>query len=57
MLSRSWRKVLFAIVALLAATVAVAGWYRVHFSMATARSFEVNDPRSTPRVLIATQAH
>jgi hypothetical protein len=57
MLSRNWRKVLFAIVALFTATVAVAGSYWVHFSMATARSFEMNDPRSTPRVLIATQAH
>lgn len=55
MLARSWRKILFAIVALFAATIAVAGWYWIHFSMSAARPFEVNDPYSSPRVLIATQ--
>jgi hypothetical protein len=40
---------------LLTATVGVAGWYWIHFSMSAARPFEVNDPRTSPRVLIATQ--
>jgi hypothetical protein len=53
--TRSWRKVLLALVALFAATVAAAGWYWIHFSMSAARPFEVNDPGSSARVLIATQ--
>jgi hypothetical protein len=55
MFTRRWRKILLAAMALIAMSVALAGWYRIHFSMSAARSFEVNDPRSSPRVLIATQ--
>jgi hypothetical protein len=53
--TRKWRRVLLAAAALIAATIAFAGWYRSHYSMSVARSFEVNDPQATPRVLIATQ--
>jgi hypothetical protein len=52
---RRWRKVLLAVATLIVASIAFASWYRFHFSMSTARAFEVNDPRSSPRVLIATQ--
>jgi len=55
MFKRSWRKILLAIALLFTATIAVAGWYWIYFSMSAARPFEVNDPRSSPRVLIATQ--
>ena len=50
-----WRKVLLAIATLVAASIAFAGWYRVHYSMGVARSFEVNEPNSAQRVLVATQ--
>jgi len=50
-----WSKVLLAIATLVAASIAFAGWYRVHYSMSVARAFEVNDPHSAQRVLIATQ--
>ena len=55
MRTRRWRKVLLAAALLIAASIAFAGWYRLHYSMSVARSFEVNDPHSKPRVLIATQ--
>ena len=55
MLTRRWRKILLAAATLIAASIAFAGWYRIHFSMSAARPFEVNDPHSSPRVLIATQ--
>jgi len=55
MLWRRWRKILLAVATLIAASIAFAGWYRVHYSMGVARAFEVNDPHATPRVLIATQ--
>ena len=55
MLTRRWRKMLLAVAALIAASIAFAGWYRFHFSMSAARPFEVNGPHSSPRVLIATQ--
>ena len=38
-----------------AALVAFSAWYKLHYSMDVARPFEVNDPHSKPRVLIATQ--
>lgn len=50
-----WRKTWIVAAALIAALFGVATWYRFHFSMRPARPFEVNDPRSSPRVLIATQ--
>jgi hypothetical protein len=55
MLMRRWRKILLAAATLIAASIAFAGWYRIHFSMDAARAFEVNDPHSMVRVLIATQ--
>lgn len=55
MLTRRWRKIWLAVAALVAASIAFAGWYRIHYSMSAARPFEVNDPLSSPRVLIATQ--
>jgi hypothetical protein len=47
--------VLLAIAALVAGSIAFAGWYDLHYSMNVARSFEVNDSHATQRVLIATQ--
>ncbi len=55
MLMRSWRSILLLAVLLSAATIAFAGWYWIHFSMGAAQPFEVNDPQSSTRVLIATQ--
>lgn len=55
MLRHRWRKILLAIAALAVASIAFASWYRIHFSMSVARAYEVNDPKITPRVLIATQ--
>jgi hypothetical protein len=55
MLVRRWRKLLLALAALIAASIAFASWYRNHYSMSTAPAFEVNSPQSSPRVLIATQ--
>jgi hypothetical protein len=54
-LVRRWRRLLLVVAALIAAFLAFAGWYRIHYSMSIARAFEVNDPRSAPRILIATQ--
>jgi hypothetical protein len=51
----SWRRISIVTVAVIAALVGFATWYRFHFSMSPARAFEVNDPHSSPRVLIATQ--
>jgi hypothetical protein len=50
-----WKKVLLAIAALVAGSIAFASWYRIHYSMSVARSFKVNAPSSAQRVLIATQ--
>jgi hypothetical protein len=55
MRTRSWKKILLAVATLIGASIAFAGWYQIHFSMSAARPFEVNDPQSSPRVLIATQ--
>jgi hypothetical protein len=33
MLTRRWRKALLAAAALIAASIAFAGWYRQHYSM------------------------
>jgi hypothetical protein len=55
MLTRRWRNILLAATTLIAASIAFTGWYRVHYSMRVASSFEMNDARTTPRVLIATQ--
>lgn len=53
--TRRWRKILLAVAVLIVASIAFASWYRLHFSMGTAQAFELNDPRATTRVLIATQ--
>lgn len=50
-----WRKVLIAGGVLTAVLLAFGTWYRVHYSMAPARSFEVAGAPSGARVLIATQ--
>jgi hypothetical protein len=55
MLTRSWGKALLIAALILVALVASAAWYRAQYSMDVARGFEVNDPRSSPKVLIATQ--
>ncbi|HET9473956.1 MAG TPA: hypothetical protein VFO82_08685 [Steroidobacteraceae bacterium] len=39
----------------MAGSIAFAGWYQFRYSMSVARTFEVNDARSSQRVLIATQ--
>ena len=55
MLTRSWAKALLITAMILIALVAGAGYYLVHNAMAVARPFEVNDPKSSARVLVATQ--
>lgn len=50
-----WRKVLIAIATLLAATIAFAAWYKMHYSMAVATALQVNGAADAPKVLIATQ--
>jgi hypothetical protein len=55
MLTRSWRRALLVVALTLVALVASASWYLVQNSMSVAREFEVNDPRASNRVLIATQ--
>ena len=52
---RSGRKIVWSILLLLVAAVAFAGWYWAHFSMGSARTFEVPGAASAPRVLIASQ--
>jgi hypothetical protein len=52
----SWRKTLLVGAVMVATLAAFSTWYKIHYSMDVARSFEVNDPHSTkPRVLVATQ--
>ena len=54
--SRSrWRKTLLVAAAIALAIVAFIAWYRIQYSMGVAQAFEVNDPNSPARVLIATQ--
>lgn len=50
-----WKRVLLAFGVLAAAVFIFAVWYRMHYSMDTARSFEAAGAASGPRVLIATQ--
>lgn len=52
---RRWQKISLALTTLIAASIAFAGWYRIHYSMSAARSYDVNDPNAAQRVLIATQ--
>lgn len=46
---------MLAAVALIAASIAFAGWYRVRYSMDVARSYELNEAGAAQHVLIATQ--
>jgi hypothetical protein len=52
---KTWKKVVLALAAVPVALFAFATWYLVHFSMATAKPFEVNRPEVREHVLIATQ--
>ena len=49
------KKVIIGIAALALTTFAFLTWYKFHYSMDVAESFEVNTPESKHRVLIATQ--
>lgn len=49
------KKVIIGIAALALATFAFLTWYKFHYSMDVAESFEVNTPELKHRVLIATQ--
>jgi len=55
MLTHKWRKALLIVALTLFALAASAGWFLVRHTMNVARAFEVNDSRSSPHVLIATQ--
>ena len=50
-----WKKVIIGIVALALTTFAFLTWYKFHYSMDVAESFEVKSPELKNRVLIATQ--
>ena len=50
-----WKKVIITIAVLVLTIFAFLTWYKFHYSMETARSFEVNSTESKYRVLIATQ--
>ena len=52
---KRWKKVVLALAVVPVALFAFATWYAVHFSMATAKPFEVNGPQVREHVLIATQ--
>ena len=49
------KKVIIGIAALALTTFAFLTWYKFHYSMDVAESFEVNTPELKHRVLIATQ--
>ena len=49
------KKIVITIAALVLAIFAFLTWYKFHYSMDIAASFEVNTPESETRVLIATQ--
>ena len=50
-----WKKIIIGIAVLLLAFLLFATWYKFHYSMDVAESFEVNAPDLEHRVLIATQ--
>jgi len=52
---RGWHKALIVGGGIAAALIGSMTWYRIHYSMAPARPFEVTGTASGPRVLIATQ--
>lgn len=52
---RTWQKVLWGIAILVAVMFGFGSWYKIHYSMGTAREFEVNSRSIQPGVLLATQ--
>jgi hypothetical protein len=52
---KPWKKILLAVAVVPVALFLFATWYAVHFSMGTAKTFEVNRPEVREHVLIATQ--
>src|ERR1019366_6910588 len=50
-----WTKVLLGIALSVVAILGFVSWYKIHYSMAPARAFEVNTREAEPKVLIATQ--
>ena len=50
-----WKKAIIGIAALALTIFAFLTWYKFHYSMDVAESFEVNTPELKHRVLIATQ--
>ncbi|HVY65042.1 MAG TPA: hypothetical protein VHH11_09500 [Gammaproteobacteria bacterium] len=49
------KALLLSIAAVAILVIGFLGWYRIHFSMAPAEAFSVNDASSGRRLLIATQ--
>lgn len=52
---KTWAKVGLGLLGFLVVFFGFLMWYKIHFSMAPAKEFEVNDPSLEHRVLIATQ--
>jgi hypothetical protein len=50
-----YKRILITTAVVLVAALAFVSWYKVHYSMGPARTFEVNSPTAEHRVLIATQ--
>jgi len=50
-----WKKVIIGVAALALTALAFLTWYKFHYSMDVAESFEINTPDLKHRVLIATQ--
>lgn len=52
---KTWKKILLAVLILMGVLIIFLFWYKWRYSMDVAKTFEVNDPAFTQRVLIATQ--
>jgi hypothetical protein len=52
---RTWQTVFWGIAILVAVMLGFGSWYKIHYSMGTAREFEVNSRSIKPKVLLATQ--
>jgi len=50
-----WRRLSLIVAAVVVALLGFATWYKLHYSMQPAHSFEVQGSAAGPRVLIATQ--
>ena len=50
-----YKHILATTALLLAAALVFVSWYKVHYSMGPAKTFEVNAPTSEDKILIATQ--